>query len=377
MTDTFLDARNLVVTRGGARVLDIPAFQIRRGEIVSLIGPNGAGKSTLLLALAQLLPLSAGEVRFEGRRLGAELPAAQFRRRIAMVFQEPLLLNESVYENAATGLRLRGLSRRAIESRVMPWLVRLGIAPLAHRSARTLSGGEAQRTSLARALALNPDLLFLDEPFAALDAPSRVALAHELSGILDETRVSTLFVTHDQMEAYTLSRRIAVMLNGRIAQFDARDEVLRAPRSRAVAELMGVTNFLEGTVLGVEGADLLVDWRGITVRAPRADFAVGARVTLCIRPEEIWIWKPGRAVEPELEVNQLSGQIVARRAQGAVDTLFFRSPQLRPAHDSPAGDKAYDLELQASYRASQRLGLDTGAAATIALRREAIHILPV
>jgi tungstate transport system ATP-binding protein len=371
MNDNLLDARNLVVTRGGAPVLDIPAFEVRRGEIVSLIGPNGAGKSTLLLALAQLVPLSAGEVRFEGRQLGRELPAALFRRRIAMVFQEPLLLNQTVYENAATGLRLRGQSGREIETRVMPWLTRLGIAPLAQRSARTLSGGEAQRTSLARAFALNPDLLFLDEPFAALDAPSRVALAHELSGILDETRVTTLFVTHDQMEAYTLSRRIAVMLNGRIAQFDERDEVLRAPRTRAVAELMGVTNFLEGIVLGADGSDLLVDWRGLTVRAPRADFAAGVRVTLCIRPEEIWIWKPGRAVEPELQVNQLSGQIVARRPQGAVDTLFFRSPHLRPA-----GEKPYDLELQASFRASLRLGLDTGAAATIALRRDAIHILP-
>jgi tungstate transport system ATP-binding protein len=371
MTDNYLDARKLLVRRGGAPVLDIPSFEIRRGEVISLIGPNGAGKSTLLLALAQLLPLLGGEVRFEGRLLGRELPAALFRRRIAMVFQEPLLLNESVYENASTGLRLRGLSRREIETRVMPWLTRLGIAPLAQRSARTLSGGEAQRTSLARALALNPDLLFLDEPFAALDAPSRVALAHELSGILEETRVTTLFVTHDQMEAYTLSRRIAVMLRGRIAQFGERDEVLRSPRTRAVAELMGVSNFLEGTVLGADGSDLLVDWRGLTVRAPHAAFEVGARVTLCIRPEEIWIWKPGRAVEPELEVNQLSGQIVARRPQGAVDTLFFRSPQLQPA-----GDRPYDLELQASYRASQRLGLDTGAYATIALRREAIHILP-
>ncbi len=410
MNDPILIARNLIVKRGGAEVLDIPAFDIQRGEVVSLVGPNGAGKSSLLLALAQLIPISQGEIFFDAQLLGRALSAADFRRRIAMVFQEPLLLNQSVYDNAAIGLKLRGAASDEIKTRVMPWLEKLGIAHLAWRSARTLSGGEAQRTSLARALTLNPDLLLLDEPFAALDAPTRAALTADLENILEEMRITTLFVTHDRMEAYTLSHRMAVMLNGRMVQLGEREEVLRAPCSRAVAELMGVTNFLDGVVIGCvdgnpstaldqrrfipapptgpvpanggrglaarsarrgHGQALLVDWRGMTVRTPPADFPRGARVTLCIRPEEIWIWKPGRAVEPDLQINQLSGEIVGKRPHGAVDTLLFRAHGLTPVSNQP-----YDLELQASYRASQRLGLDVGANATVALRQDAIHVLP-
>ena len=368
----LLVARDLIVKRGGARVLDIPAFDIRRGEVVSLVGPNGAGKSSLLLALAQLIPLAHGQVYFEDKLLGRELAPQDFRRRVAMVFQEPLLLNESVYDNAATGLRLRGLDETDIRARVMPWLERLNVAPLAGRAARTLSGGEAQRTSLARALALDPQLLFLDEPFAALDAPTRSALTADLEDILDEMHVTTLFVTHDTMEAYTLSQRIAVMFNGRIAQFAERAQVMRAPKTRAVAELMGARNFLDGVVVGCEpGQGLVVNWRGMVVHTPWADFPKGAHVTLCIRPEEIWIWKPGRDVEPEMRVNHLEGEIVGKRPHGAVDTLFFRAHGLAPA-SAPAH---HDLELQASYRASQRLGLDVGTTATVALRREAIHVL--
>ena len=372
MGDVLLEARNLLVRRGGTRVLAVDSLEIRRGEVVSLVGPNGAGKSSLLLALAQLVPLARGEVRWEGRVVGRELPLQDFRRRIAMVFQEPLLLNESVYDNAATGLRLRGLNERACEARVRPWLARLGIEHLSARSARTLSGGEAQRTSLARALALDPQLLLLDEPFGALDAPSRSALTADLADILEDMQVTTLLVTHDTMEAYTLAGRIAVMFDGTIAQFGEREQVMRAPRTRAVAELMGARNFLDGTVLGCEPGSLLVDWRGMVVRTPPAGFPAGARVTLCIRPEEIWIWKPGRDVEAEMRVNQLSGVIVGKRPHGAVDTLFFRAEGLAP--DGAEGH--HDLELQASYRASQRLGLDVGASATVALRREAIHILP-
>src|SRR5213082_2098845 len=132
----LLFARDLIVKRGGAHVLDIPSFDVRRGEVVSLVGPNGAGKSTLLLALAQLIPLAQGQVYFEDKQLGRELAPQDFRRRIAMVFQEPLLLNESVYDNAATGLRLRGLSKTDTRARVFPWLERLNIASLAGRSAR-------------------------------------------------------------------------------------------------------------------------------------------------------------------------------------------------------------------------------------------------
>src|SRR5204863_7634165 len=134
---------------------------------------------------------------------------------------------------------------------------------------------------------------------------------------------------------------------------------------RAVAELMCARNFLEGVGIGCEpGQGLVVNWRGMAVHTPWADFGRGALVTLCIRPEEIWIWKPGRDVEPEMRVNHLEGEIVGKRPHGAVDTLFFRAHGLTGSL-APVGAPAHhNLELQASYRASQRLGLDVGTTAT-------------
>ncbi len=180
--------------------------------------------------------------------------ALAIRRRIAMVFQEPLLLNSSVYQNAALGLKLRGLRGGEIADRLGPWLDRLGIAALAARSARTLSGGEAQRTSLARALVLEPDLLLLDEPFAALDPGSREALLRDFQRIVKEARVTTVFVTHDRAEAFALADRVGVMADGRMLQLGAREDVFLRPASQTVAEIVGVENCLPGRVQEIDGA---------------------------------------------------------------------------------------------------------------------------
>ncbi len=135
-----------------------------------------------------------------------------------MVFQEPLLFDTTVFDNVATGLKIRKEKRSAIQERVEEQLERFGIAHLSHRSARTLSGGEAQRTSLARAFAVQPEILFLDEPFASLDPPSQESLIEDLEGILRQTQTTTIFATHDRLEALRLSDRIAVMNGGKILQ---------------------------------------------------------------------------------------------------------------------------------------------------------------
>jgi len=157
---------------------------------------------------------------------------------MASVFQEPLLLNASVYENAALGLKLRRLDGRAAEQRVLPWLERLGIAHLARRQARSLSGGEAQRTSLARAFVLDPELLLLDEPFSALDPPTRDELLLDLETILRETGITTVFVTHDRNEAYMLGNRVAVVIGGRVLQIGATAEVFAQPVNEEVARFV-------------------------------------------------------------------------------------------------------------------------------------------
>ncbi|MCW5852345.1 MAG: ABC transporter ATP-binding protein, partial [Anaerolineae bacterium] len=228
-SEALARVEDLVVRRGTRTVLQVPLLDVKRGESLAVIGPNGAGKSTLLLALALLVPPSQGRVWFEGEPVTRATDLTRLRRRMAVVFQEPLLVDQSVFDNVALGLRLHGLRGAEVEQRVKTWLDRLGIAHLARRSARGLSGGEAQRTSLARAFALQPDLLLLDEPFAALDAPTRAGLVDQVGGIVRDMGLTTVVVTHDRDEALTLGDRLAVLINGRLAQVGPPDEVFSAP----------------------------------------------------------------------------------------------------------------------------------------------------
>jgi len=223
-----LAAEGLRVEHGRRATLDVSTLAVEAGEVLALLGPNGAGKSTLLRCLALLERPTAGVVRFHGEPLDWR-SAVAYRRRTTMLFQEPLLLDTTVFENVATPLRLRGVRGPEARRRVDGWLERLGISGLARRQARSLSGGEARRVSLARALVGDPELLFLDEPFSALDAPTRVSFIGELAGLLAEQPTTTVFVTHDVGEAEALADRIAVLLGGRIQQIGPIEAVLERP----------------------------------------------------------------------------------------------------------------------------------------------------
>ena len=214
---SLLKIRDLYIERGGKTVLTIDDLTIEEGEVLAVVGPNGAGKSTLLLTLARLLRPKRGEILFNGRQASSESDTA-YRRRIALVLQDPLLFDTSVFGNVASGLRFRGLEKSEIQPRVEMWLERLGIPELKNRRGTELSGGEAQRVSLARALVLEPELLLLDEPFAALDPPTHKRLLGELSALLAETHTTTVFITHDLEEAVRLGRRMAVILKGMLRQ---------------------------------------------------------------------------------------------------------------------------------------------------------------
>ncbi|HYA14251.1 MAG TPA: ATP-binding cassette domain-containing protein, partial [Syntrophales bacterium] len=182
--ELILEVKNLKVRRGGVSVLDIPGLKVSEGKVLCLIGPNGAGKSTLLLALSRLLKSINGEINFRGKKIDSNHTIAAYRKHIAMVFQEPLLFDTTVFENVASGLKIRGIRHDEIRRSVEKYLERFGISHLAYRSARKLSGGEAQRTSLARAFAVLPEIIFLDEPFSSLDPPTRESLMEDLERIL-------------------------------------------------------------------------------------------------------------------------------------------------------------------------------------------------
>jgi tungstate transport system ATP-binding protein len=252
-----LEVRDLRVYRDGF-ALEVPEFSMPGGEILALLGPNGSGKSTLLMALCGLLELSRGEILFDGRKMETRGARLEHRRRVTMVFQEPLLLRGTVSDNVATGLRIRGKSRGEVRERVMRNLARFRIPHLERRSVGTLSGGEAQRTSLARAFAIQPEILLLDEPFSSLDPPTRESLMEDLKLALRETGTTTLFATHDRLEALQLSDRLAVMGGGRILQMGPAEEVMNRPVDDFVAAFVSVEKVRE-----------LLDAR--LVKAPRMD----------------------------------------------------------------------------------------------------------
>jgi tungstate transport system ATP-binding protein len=295
-SSAIFEVRNLQVIRGGSLILNVPSFVVSQGEILVLIGPNGAGKSTLLQTLSALAKPSRGEILFRGQRIGTEIPLLHFRRKLAMVLQEPLLFDATVYNNVASGLKIRGLKRDEIEPIVAKALERFGIAHLNDRSARTLSGGEARRASIARAFATNPEVLLLDEPFSALDPIMRETLLEDLEQVLRETRITTIFVTHDRMEALRLATRLGVMNAGEILQTGSPDEVLNRPVNEFVASLVGVENILHGRVSRRNEGSFMVSLSGQTIEAIGA-VEMGDQVILCIRPEHVTLSDMGSGNE--------------------------------------------------------------------------------
>jgi tungstate transport system ATP-binding protein len=288
-----LELRGLKVERGGVEVLDVPAFQLHEHEFVSLIGPNGSGKSTLLLSMMGLLEPTAGQVLFRGEATGSARAAIACRRKLAMVLQEPLLFDATVYENVASGLKIRGLDGVETRRRVLAYLERFRLTEMAQRSARKLSGGEARRVNLARALVVEPEVVFLDEPFANLDLPTRESITSDLERTLREAGMAAVLVTHDQAEALRLSDRIVVLNGGRIVQSDAPSAVMNNPINEFVASCVGMETIVEGVVRRSSDRRIVVAVAGKEIHA-LGEGTPGEPVYCCVRPENVII----EAVDP-------------------------------------------------------------------------------
>jgi ABC-type sulfate/molybdate transport systems ATPase subunit len=242
-----VSCRGLRVAAGGRHLLSVDSLGVADGETVAVLGPNGAGKSTLLRALARLEPAATcDELLLDGE----PVTTTQLRAAVAAVLQRPVLQRASVLDNAAAGLRMRGMHRARARRLARPWLDALKIAHLADRHARTLSGGEAQRVAVARALAVRSKVLLLDEPFTGLDATTRADLVADLRATLDRSTAAVLLVTHDRDEAAALAHRTALLLRGRLRQLGATAEVLDAPADLDCAHLLGYTTRLPPELTG-------------------------------------------------------------------------------------------------------------------------------
>jgi len=300
-----ISVKDLTKRFGPLAVVSEVSLSIQEGELFTLLGPSGCGKTTLLRLIAGFYAPDGGEIRFDDRVVNAVPP---HERGIGMVFQNYALWpHMTVSENVSYGLKLRKISSSEIAERVRGVLHKVGLTGLGDRYPGQISGGQQQRVALARALVLNPQILLLDEPLSNLDAKIRIQVRAEIRKLQKELGITTIYVTHDQEEALTLSDRIAVFNQGKVFQVGPPKALYERPANRFVADFIGINNLVDGTVRAIEGP----------LRTVRVETAVGEisaiyderlragdRCVICIRPENA-------AVDGESggERNHLKGKI--------------------------------------------------------------------
>ena len=309
---TVIEARDVRVARGGRTIVDVPAFALSEGETHVLLGPNGAGKSTLLRVLNGLEE-GGGTIVFRGEKVASGAGRLRLRRATAAVFQHPYLLAASVLDNVAEGLRLRGTGRDAARERAVAALDLLGVSHLAQRTPARLSGGEAQRVSLARALAVDPVILFLDEPMASLDPPTRRTLLADLAGIFATCATAVVWVTHDREEAHAVADTVSFMAEGRVIQSGTAAEVLNRPATAAVADFLGVESWIEGRV---ERADDALRFVGDSGAAFVCGEAPEGPAIACVHPEDVVLFRQAPAAGSTSLRNVLPGRVTGVRERG-------------------------------------------------------------
>ncbi|MEM7410169.1 MAG: ABC transporter ATP-binding protein [Myxococcota bacterium] len=345
MSAAVLELREVVVERRsktGAFRLEVDALAVEPGEVLVVLGPNGAGKSTLLRVLAGL------ESDVTGRLHGIGPETA------TLVFQQPALFSGTVLHNVRVALRGRGVPRDAADAKALRALERFGMEGLAGRRVGVLSGGERRRTALARAFAVDPKVLLLDEPFDDLDLAAQRGLANELRQLAVAEGIAIVMVTHDLRGALPLADRVAVLLDGKLRQVGPRDAVLSRPADAAVAALVGMENLWSARIEAegaVVGSDLVLP--------PPADAESGARGSVGLRPEHLCLG----AVDDTEAIALPSGTVQALRDDG----------QLVRVHVLVGQTDLRGLLLSGSARAQQ---LAEGAPVALAVRARHLHWMP-
>ena len=289
------------------------SLRIEEGEFFSLLGPSGCGKTTTLRMIAGFVRPSEGRILIGGQDFTALPPE---RRSIGIVFQNYAIFpHMDVFKNIAYGLKLRKLPRAEIDERVKSVLATVGLTGYENRYQRELSGGEQQRVALARVLVIEPRILLLDEPLSALDKKLREEMKYWIKNLQEKLAITTVYVTHDQNEALTMSDRIAVMNRGQVEQVGTPQEIYEHPNSRFVTDFIGESNILEGEVSKVGEQSVELVFQSQRLHAPRTrDLHVGQRVHFVVRPENVRLGN-GAALGRE---NVLPGTLLSQSYQGAL-----------------------------------------------------------
>ena len=346
-------------------------------RVVALVGPSGSGKSLTLHGIAGLIRPDVGRIVVDQRSLfdsarHVEVPARA--RRIGYVFQGYALFPHlSVADNVAYGLKDHPRRERA--RRTAEVLERLGITDLARRFPGEISGGQQQRVALGRALAVNPALLLLDEPFSALDAPLRRRLRREIAQLMREWGIPTVVVTHDLADVAHLADRVVVYDQGRVLEAAPTADLFARPSSARVAELLGLRNLLWGTVVESTKDRITLNWQGQTLEAantPALGFLppTGARVPFLVRPESVRLIRKDRpGPDPERHMNVMAGDVVGELDEGAAWCLLWR----RSRDGTPAD--SHDLEIEIPKLVYELLQVARIRQWHVSIHRGAIQVL--
>jgi ABC-type Fe3+/spermidine/putrescine transport system ATPase subunit len=334
-----IQLRNITKRYGDVSVLHGVDLNVAKGEFLTLLGPTGCGKSTLLRILAGFVKPTSGEVLIDGEVIN-DIPPNQ--RQIGLLFQNYALFpHMTVEENVGFGLRVRGVPKAAIASKVDEILPMLGIEHLRRRYIHQISGGQQQRTALARTLAIEPRVLLLDEPLAALDRRLRLEMQVELKKLIARVGITTICVSHDQDEALSMSDNIALINGGKVEQFASPLELYDRPRTPFAASFLGNSNLLKGHVCDENGRESVFVSGGLRIQMPKAP---AGEATLLLRPEHLKVGlEPATGALPGLIlfVTQFghSMQYEVQLENGPM--LLASIPRVRDMVPLPAGARVY------------------------------------
>ncbi|WNC15583.1 ABC transporter ATP-binding protein [Brevibacillus brevis] len=334
-------------------------LQVEQGEFISFLGPSGCGKTTTLNMIAGFLDPDGGDLLIKGQRMNGVPP---YKRELGMVFQTySLFPHMTVAENIAYGLKLRKVSKTEMQERVKRVLDLVKLPNVADRYPKQLSGGQRQRIAIARALVIEPSLLLLDEPLSNLDAKLREELRDELKRLHQEIGVTTIFVTHDQEEALSLSDRIVVLNHGFVEQIGTPLEIYNQPASEFVHTFIGKTNRMEGEIVGLEGDRLTIrTTEGMIIHAGKQQrpFALGQKAIVFVRPEKIVLTD----IAAGDYINQVEGRLQLASFLGSYTECEVR-----------AGGHTLAVKVQMSDKAAQR---EPGASLFCSWNAEDVLVMP-
>jgi tungstate transport system ATP-binding protein len=358
MTVPLLELRDIGQTREGRDILKGVNLRIERGEVFALIGSTGAGKTTLLRIINLLDSPSRGELLYDGTdTTSSDKFRLESRRRMAFVLQKPVVFNSSVYDNVAYGLKWRGIPKQQVREKVNEMLDITGLTEFRGRNARTLSGGEMQRVAIARAVATDPELLLLDEPTANLDPVSATRIEDILTGIIKRKTITVVMATHDMAQGQKLADRIGVLDDGELVQTGTPGDIFTHPRSRDVAEFVGMENLFEGIIASCEREMAVIDVNGTMIEAV-TDCDVGEEVSVGIRPEDVTI-----------ALSRISSS--ARNSlAGTITWTVLNGPLCRVEMDC-----GFPLVALVTKRSAEEMGLVKGTRVYATFKAVSLHIM--